>query len=163
RLPARHPRGPGRGRAGPGVRPRPGRRGGRPGGRDPAVPRPAPVLPPRRDDRLLRRGRPRGRRPGRRAPPRRPGPPGVRRRAGRARFLGLRLPDTPVSLPITTANGTVTATVYDGELRVRFPALPGSVFRFYCVFVEEMNPHALPVFGLNDFLDVFRVSFDGRS
>jgi hypothetical protein len=82
--------------------------------------------------------------------------------ADRARDLGLSLPDAPVSLPITTADGTVTATVYDGELRVRFPQLSGHVFRLYCVFVEGMNPHALPLLGLNDFLDVFRVTFDGR-
>jgi hypothetical protein len=78
----------------------------------------------------------------------------------RARQIGIELPETWVRLPITTASETVTPRVYDGELQIRFRQLQGRTFRLYCVFVEEMNPNALPILGLNDFFDAFRVTFD---
>jgi hypothetical protein len=79
-----------------------------------------------------------------------------------ARLYGIAIPDATSQLPIRTATGTREVTVRDGELRVRFPQFPGRVFRLYCVFSEDYSPAAPPLLGLNDFIDVFRVTFDGR-
>jgi len=67
------------------------------------------------------------------------------------------------SLTIRTAAGLVPSTVRDGELRIRFPQLPDHIFRLYCVFSENMSPTSPLLLGLNDLLDVFRITFDGRS
>jgi hypothetical protein len=78
-----------------------------------------------------------------------------------ARAYGIPFPDERSRIGITTAGGARPGLVHDGELRVRFPQLPGHVFRLYCVFAESVLPTVPPVFGLNDFLDVFRVTLDG--
>jgi hypothetical protein len=78
-----------------------------------------------------------------------------------ARSLGVEFPSATSRLRIVTANGTVDSVVHDGELRLAFVACPGSVFRFFCLFVEEYSPAAPVLLGLNDLLDVFRVTFDG--
>lgn len=82
--------------------------------------------------------------------------------ATHARALGLPVPPSTSRVGTITAAGSRTGLVHDGELRVRFPELPGQVFRLYCVFAEDVPPSVPPVFGLNDFLDVFRVTLDGR-
>ncbi len=79
-----------------------------------------------------------------------------------ARRLDLTIPATTSRAPIATVGGRRLATIRDGEIRIRFPQLPGRSFRLYCVFVEEL-PEATPLlFGLNDFIDTFRLTFDGR-
>jgi hypothetical protein len=82
--------------------------------------------------------------------------------ATRARLLGIPFPAPTSGLGLNTAGGARPGLVHDGEIRVRFPQLPGQVFRLYCVFAEEIAPSVIPVFGLNDFLDAFRVTLDGR-
>jgi hypothetical protein len=82
--------------------------------------------------------------------------------ATRARLLGIPSPAATSRLGLNTAGGARPGLVHDGELRVRLPQLPGRVFRLYCVFAEEIVPSAAPVFGLNDFLDEFRVTLGGR-
>jgi hypothetical protein len=64
-------------------------------------------------------------------------------------------------LGVNTAAGFRAGAVHDGDLRIRFPQLPGHVFRFYCMFAEATPPVVAPVFGLHDLLAVFRVTFDG--
>jgi hypothetical protein len=78
-----------------------------------------------------------------------------------ARAHRISVPSTSSTLRIRTANGVVASVVRDGELRVRFPQLPDHVFRLYCVFSEQLPPTTPPLLGLNDLLDVFRVTFDG--
>lgn len=82
--------------------------------------------------------------------------------ATRARSLGIPFPPETSRVGVTTAAGPGAGAVHDGELRVRFPELPNHTFRLYCVFAEHILPTVPPVFGLNDFLDVFRVTLDGR-
>jgi hypothetical protein len=73
------------------------------------------------------------------------------------------VPATTSHLPFLTAAGQLPpAVVRDGEIRLRLPQLPGRVFRLYCLFSEAMKPTNPPLLGLNDFLDVFRVTLDGR-
>jgi hypothetical protein len=79
-----------------------------------------------------------------------------------ARAYEIPFPGETSRVGIYTAVGSRAGLVHDGELRVRFPQLPGQVFRLYCVFAEDVPPSVPPVFGLNDFLDVFRVTLDGR-
>lgn len=81
--------------------------------------------------------------------------------ATRARAIGIPFPADTSRAGIITAAGQRSGLVHDGELRVRFPQLPDQLFRLYCVFAEDIPPSVPPVFGLNDFLDVFRVAFDG--
>ncbi|HET6576216.1 MAG TPA: aspartyl protease family protein [Fimbriiglobus sp.] len=78
-----------------------------------------------------------------------------------ARSRGIPFPTGTSRVAITTAAGIRGGLVRDGELRVRFLQLPDRVFRLYCVFAEDVPPSVPPVFGLNDFLDVFRVTLDG--
>ena len=59
-----------------------------------------------------------------------------------------------------TSAGSRPGVVRDGELRVRFDALPGHLFRLYCVFSEDVPPSVPPLLGLNDFADVFRFTVD---
>lgn len=80
-----------------------------------------------------------------------------------ARSYGIEFPAESSRVGIRTAIGGRNGLVHDGEIRVRFPHLPGHVFRLYCVFAEDVPPSVPPVFGLNDFLDAFRVTLDGRS
>lgn len=80
-----------------------------------------------------------------------------------ARDQRIALPDETATVPVRTAAGVVRSTVRDGELRLRFPQLPGHVFRLYCVFSESMPAATPPLLGLNDFLDVFRLTFDGAA
>lgn len=79
-----------------------------------------------------------------------------------ARSLGLPVPVETSSVGQMTATGPRTARVHDGELRVRFPQLPGHTFRLYCLFVEETPPAVPVLIGLHDTLEVFRLAFDGR-
>ena len=81
--------------------------------------------------------------------------------AARARELGIPFPAEVSRVGMTTAAGPRAAEVHDGELRVRFPHLPGRVFRLYCVFARGVPAGVPPVFGVNDFLDLFRVTLDG--
>ena len=78
-----------------------------------------------------------------------------------ARSRGIPIPETTSRLPSLTAAGRRETTVRDGELRVRFDALPGHLFRLYCVFSEDVPPSVPPLLGLNDFADVFRFTVDG--
>jgi hypothetical protein len=78
-----------------------------------------------------------------------------------ARSYGLELPAATSRLTINTASGSRPSRVRDGELRLRFAALPGRVFRLYCLFSEDVPPSVPPLLGLNDTLDVFRLTFDG--
>lgn len=80
-----------------------------------------------------------------------------------ARGQRIALPEESSAVPVVTAAGSVRATVRDGELRLRFTQLPGHVFRLYCVFSESMPASTPPLLGLNDFLDVFRLTFDGAA
>jgi hypothetical protein len=82
--------------------------------------------------------------------------------ATRARAVGIPFPEAVSRVSATTAGGQRAGLVHDGELRVRFPALPDHTFRLYCVFAEDVPPSVPTVLGLNDFFDVFRVTFDGR-
>ncbi|HSQ56800.1 MAG TPA: hypothetical protein VLM40_13750 [Gemmata sp.] len=79
-----------------------------------------------------------------------------------ARTYGIPIPDHTSRLPLRTVGGTREVTVRDGELRVRFPYFAGRLFRLYCLFSEDYSPSAPPLLGLNNFIDLFRVSFDGR-
>lgn len=72
------------------------------------------------------------------------------------------LPETSSALVVQTAAGSVASRVWDGELLVRFPQLPGRVFRLYCVFSDSYPATAPLLLGLNDFFDTFRVTIDGR-
>lgn len=78
-----------------------------------------------------------------------------------ARSYGIPLPIRTSRLTLNTAGGSRPRRVRDGELRLRFPALPDRVFRLYCLFSEDIPPSVSPLLGLNDTLDVFRLSFDG--
>ena len=78
-----------------------------------------------------------------------------------ARSLSIAVPSTTSRLGMTTVGGRRETTVRDGELRVRFDALPGHLFRLYCVFSEDVPPSVPPLLGLNDFADVFRFTVDG--
>lgn len=78
-----------------------------------------------------------------------------------ARAMGIPFPPETSRLSMGTAVGGVPSRVHDGELRVRFAALPGHVFRLYCVFNEDMPASVPLLLGLNDLFDVFRVTFDG--
>jgi hypothetical protein len=80
---------------------------------------------------------------------------------GQARLLGVGVPPVAVRMPLATASRSGTAAVRDGELRLRFGALPGHAFRLYCLFVDDLPVNTPLLLGLNDFLDVFRVTFDG--
>jgi hypothetical protein len=80
-----------------------------------------------------------------------------------ARASGIPFPPETSLLDLTTVGGARLGRVHDGELRVRFPRLPGRLFRLYCVFAEEILPSTPLVFGLNDFLDEFRLTFDGTT
>ena len=62
---------------------------------------------------------------------------------------------------MNTAVGTMRSEVHDGELRLRFPQLPGEVVRLYCIFSEAVPPAVPLLLGLNDTLDTFRLTFDG--
>lgn len=75
--------------------------------------------------------------------------------------FGIPFPAERSRVGMTTAAGPTAAEVHDGELRVRFPQIPGRVFRLYCVFARSIPATVPPVFGVNDFLDVFRVTLDG--
>jgi hypothetical protein len=79
-----------------------------------------------------------------------------------ARSVGIPVPAETRRLAGRTAAGSHSTRVHDGEIRVRFTELPGHTFRLYCVFNEQTPPVVPPLFGLNDFLDVFRLTFDGR-
>lgn len=81
--------------------------------------------------------------------------------ATRARALGIVFPPETSRLGMVTAAGFRPGEVHDGELRVRFPQLPGQVFRLLCLFAEGVLPAVPPVFGVHDFLDEFRVALDG--
>jgi len=77
-----------------------------------------------------------------------------------ARLLGIPIPATTSRLTSLTTAGRRDALVRDGELRVRFDALPGHLFRLYCVFSEDVPPSVPPLLGLNDFADLFRFTVD---
>lgn len=79
-----------------------------------------------------------------------------------ARQTNIPIPDTTSRLPMRMAAGTREMTVRDGQISIRFPFFPDRVFRLYCVFSEDYSPAAPLLFGLNNFIDVFRVTFDGR-
>lgn len=79
-----------------------------------------------------------------------------------ARRLNLTIPAVTSQAPIASAAGRRLATIRDGELRIRFPQIPGRSFRLYCVFVEELPADTPLLFGRNDFIDTFRLTFDGR-
>lgn len=82
--------------------------------------------------------------------------------ATKARAMGVPFPPETSRFGMGTAAGARPSRVHDGELRVRFAALPGHVFRLYCVFNEDMPPSVPLLLGLNDLFDVFAVTFDGR-
>ena len=77
-----------------------------------------------------------------------------------ARSMDLPVPTTSSRLTMTTSVGSRPVVVRDGELRVRFDALPGHLFRLYCVFSEDVPPSVPPLLGLNDFADLFRFTVD---
>lgn len=81
--------------------------------------------------------------------------------ATRARWLGIPFPAATSRVGMTTAAGNRAGRVHDGELRVRFPQFSDRVVRLYCLFAEDVPAAVPPVFGLHDFLDVFRVAVDG--
>lgn len=78
-----------------------------------------------------------------------------------ARRHFISMPDATSRLLMRTVTGLQSIMVRDGELRVRFPQLPDRVFRFYCLFSEDYSPTAPPLLGLNNFFDLFRVTFTG--
>lgn len=79
-----------------------------------------------------------------------------------ARLHSIPMPETTSRLPMRTAAGTREMIVRDGQIFIRFPFFPDRVFRLYCVFSEDYSPAAPLLFGLNNFIDAFRVTFDGR-
>lgn len=79
----------------------------------------------------------------------------------RAEAIGLEIPAATSRVPLATASRSEPATVHDGEIVVRFPQLPGRTFRLYCVFVQNLPDTTPLLLGLRDFLDAFRVTFDG--
>jgi 3',5'-cyclic AMP phosphodiesterase CpdA len=79
-----------------------------------------------------------------------------------ARSLELSVPAETSVIENLTARGVSRTRVHDGEIRVRFPQLPGHTFRLYCLFVEETPPSVPVLIGLHDTLEVFRLMFDGR-
>jgi Aspartyl protease len=79
-----------------------------------------------------------------------------------ARSMGIPFPSAVSVVSQTAATGVNAVHVHDGELRVRFPQLPGHTFRLYCLFVEETPPNVPLLIGLHDTLEVFRLAFDGR-
>lgn len=79
-----------------------------------------------------------------------------------ARSMGIEFPSDTSVVSQTAATGVGSVRVHDGELRVRFPQLPGHTFRLYCLFVEETPPTVPVLIGLHDTLEVFRIAFDGR-
>lgn len=84
--------------------------------------------------------------------------------ATRARSLGIPFStDEPFQLSTLTAGGTVTATVYHGELKIRFVADPTRTYRFFCLFSEHYPPSAPLLLGLHDLLETFRVTVDGTT
>jgi hypothetical protein len=82
--------------------------------------------------------------------------------AVRARGRGLAVPAESSRTPLTTAGGRATAVVHDGQLRVRSPQFSDQVYTLYCLFSEAMPPATPLLLGLNNFIDLFRVTFDGR-
>src|SRR5579872_4058816 len=80
-----------------------------------------------------------------------------------ARRHFIPVPTTRSQLVMRSATGLQSVTVSDGELRVLFPQFPGQVFRFYCLFSEAYSPTSPPLFGLNNFFDIFRVTFSCKS
>ena len=78
-----------------------------------------------------------------------------------ARTYGIPIPARTSRLTINTAGGSRPSRVHDGEIRLRFPQLPDRVFRLYGLFSEDVPPSVPPLLGLNDTLDVFRLTFDG--
>lgn len=79
-----------------------------------------------------------------------------------ARSMGIPFPPEVSVVSQTAATGVNDVHVHDGEIRVRFPQLPGHTFRLYCLFVEETPPNVPVLIGLHDTLEVFRLAFDGR-
>lgn len=79
-----------------------------------------------------------------------------------ARSMGITFPPEVSVVSQTAATGRSSIHVHDGEIRVRFPQLPGHTFRLYCLFVEETPPTVPVLIGLHDTLEVFRLAFDGR-
>ncbi len=75
--------------------------------------------------------------------------------------LGIPFPTQTSRIGLQTATGSRVSRVHDGEIRLRFPPLPDRVFRLYCLFSEDVPPSVPPLLGLNDTLDVFRLTFDG--
>ncbi len=69
----------------------------------------------------------------------------------------------PHRVPTLTANGLVNATVYFGELKVRFAADPVNTYRLFCHFSEAHSPGAPLLLGLHDLLETFRATFVGTS
>jgi hypothetical protein len=80
----------------------------------------------------------------------------------RAEAIGLEVPAATSRAPLLTASQSRAATVRDGEIRLRFVQLPGRIFRLYCLFIDDLPETTPLLFGLNDFLDTFRIAFDGR-
>lgn len=80
-----------------------------------------------------------------------------------ARANDIEVPAATSRLTVRTAAGVMPSEVHDGELRLRFPQLPGREFRLFCLFSEQVPPATPPVLGLNDTLDAFRLTFDGAS
>jgi hypothetical protein len=79
-----------------------------------------------------------------------------------ARRHYIPMPDVTSRLSMRTASGLQSITVRDGELLVRFPQLPNRVLRLYCLFSENYDPTNPPLLGLNNFFDLFRVTFTGH-
>jgi hypothetical protein len=79
-----------------------------------------------------------------------------------ARTTGIEFPLPTSRLSMTTASSSSPTLVHDGELRVKFPQLPNRVFQLYCLFSESMPPGTPLLLGLNNFFDLFRVTFTGH-
>jgi len=79
-----------------------------------------------------------------------------------ARTVGIEFPPQTSRLSVATASSTTPTLVHDGELRVMLPQLPNRIFRLYCVFSESMPTRTPLLFGLNNFFDLFRVTFTGH-
>lgn len=76
--------------------------------------------------------------------------------------LNLAVPPPAGTIVLRTATGRIDVPVADGELHLRFPQLPGLMFRLKCLF-RDQPLDVLPVLGLHNTVDLIKLVFDGTS
>ena len=78
-----------------------------------------------------------------------------------ARRMGLAIPPTASPVEVETADGTTTALVRDGELKVRFLRLPERIFSLKWWFRDDLADDVQPLLGLHNTVDLLTLVFDG--